>query len=92
MIPVGANYIRAFGSREDAKTRPYYGASLNLVPAKIRSLPDGVNTGIKLGYGGSAFVGTTLGRKTFVEARYRAISDIAGFNLSGLGLSAGIRF
>jgi len=92
MLPIGLQYARPLGWHKDAKLHPYYGLSLNAVPAKIRSRPDNVDTGIKLGYGGSAFVGTTIGRHAFVEGRYLLISKIDTFDLSGFDVSVGYRF
>ena len=92
VVPVGASYTKALRSDATCSTQPYYGVTLNVVGTKIRSLPDAVDTGVRAAPGGSLFLGSTLGEQAFVEARYRAMSKVAGFNFSGLDLTAGYRF
>lgn len=90
--PIGVDYRKAFPSTEDAKFRPYIGASLNAVPANIKAPLDGVDTKLKFGLGGSAFAGLLFSDKVYVEARYIGITKISTFDLSGAALTAGIRF
>jgi hypothetical protein len=48
--------------------------------------------GFKVTVGASAFIGTIIGDDAFVEARYLVTGDLNDYNLSGLNLSAGLRF
>lgn len=95
VLPVGIAYRRAF-SAQSAETRPlfvqYYGVSLDAIGVDLRSKQDNVNSGVELTGGGSITLGTTVGRSAFVEARYSEIAKVEGFDLSGLGLTAGVRF
>lgn len=89
--PVGVGYRRDLAAGGGAFI-PYAGASVNLVLADLRSDADGVRSGLRAGGGGSLFVGSTLGRNAYAEARYLAVSRIKGFDLSGTSLSLGVRF
>ena len=95
VAPIGVSYRRAFGSdavKQGGTFTPYYGFSANLVPVDLRSVEDNVHSGFRLSYGGSALVGTTIGASGFVEARYREVAKVKGFDLSGVKLSVGVRF
>lgn len=70
---------------------PYYGASANILYARIKSPLDGVD-GSGLGAGGSVFVGLSIRSRAFIETRLRATTPIKNFNFSSVGLSLGLRF
>lgn len=70
---------------------PYAGVGAGAAYATLRSEGDGVN-GSSLGGNVNAYVGTSIGLNGFVEARYRALSRLRSFDLSGAELSLGIRF
>jgi hypothetical protein len=92
--PIGVEYRRALLSRstETDKLIPYAGASANVVFADIRSDQDNVHSGFRTTVGGSIFVGTTVGESGFIQAKYLGIGKIKGFDLSGMSLTAGVRF
>jgi hypothetical protein len=92
ILPLGVSYTKALLRDPERSAQPFVGAALNVVGTKLRSIPDGVDTGVKAGAGGSVFLGSTVGEKAFVEARYRTMTSVAGFNFSGLDLTAGYRF
>lgn len=71
---------------------PYIGVSADFVFADLRSVADGVHSGLRYGGGGSGFLGLKIGQRAFFEARYTALSTIKSFNLSGFQLSTGYRF
>lgn len=71
---------------------PYYGLSADLVAVDLRSPEDNVHSGFRLTEGGSALLGTTIGKSGFVEGKYTAIGKVKGFDLSGIKLAVGIRF
>ena len=73
------------------KLMPYAGVSVGGAYANLRSQADGVN-GSGLAPSGSLYVGTSIGLSSFVEARWRAVGKVQGFELSGLDLSIGFRF
>lgn len=87
--PLGLSYRRALSQ---GNLTPYVGASVNVVFADLRSREDNVTSGFRAGGGGSVFLGATFNDNGFFEARYLAVSKIRGFDLSGLDLTAGIRF
>lgn len=70
---------------------PYFGAGAGTTYANLRSEADRVK-GSSFGVSGSAYVGTAIGLNAFIEARYRLLSPIQGFNLSGTQISIGLRF
>jgi hypothetical protein len=88
-----------FNSSETLKDRrwvtspftPYVGVTLDLQYADLTAHGYGVATKA-LGPSGSLFVGTSLGRNFFAEARYNFMNNVDQFNLSGLSLGVGVRF
>jgi hypothetical protein len=90
IAPIGLQYRVALA--QGGYTIPYVGVSGDLVLADIRSPQDNAHSGLMETGGGSVYVGTSLGPQAYVEARYLALGSVQGFNLSGLNLSAGLRF
>jgi hypothetical protein len=70
---------------------PYAGVSLGGLYANLRSEADSVNSS-GFAPAGSVYIGTSIGRSSFFEARWRAVGKVHGFNLSGLDLGVGLRF
>lgn len=70
---------------------PYAGVGAGASYAALRSEGDNVN-GSSVGASGSLYVGTSIGFNTFLEARYRTLSRLRGFDLSGADLTIGVRF
>ena len=90
LVLAGLQYRKPFSSdRKGVRFVPYYGVGANLAYGRLRV--DGQRDS-NFGAGGSLFLGTTLTRHAFAEARVRGISRVAGFDFSGLSLSAGVRF
>ncbi len=87
----GLQFRKTFDSNFDENARfvPYYGAGANLIYGRLRVNGE---TDDNFGAGASVFLGTSIGRHAFVEARVRALSSVANYNFSGLSLSAGLRF
>lgn len=87
----GLQYRRPFSGTvdDDARYVPYYGAGANLVYGRLRV--DG-DRDSDFGAGASVFIGTSIGRRTFVEARVRGLTEVADYNFSGVSLTAGLRF
>lgn len=95
VVPVGVAYRRAFSAASAESGQffvQYYGVSLDAVGVDLRSQQDNVHPGVELTGGGSLTLGTTVGKSAFVEARYSEIAKVEGFDLSGLGLTVGVRF
>ena len=95
MAPIGISYRRAFSAEDlvrDHTFIPYYGVSADLVAVDLRSVEDNVHSGFHFTAGGSALVGTTVGKSGFAEAKYLAVGKVKGFDLSGIKLSVGVRF
>ncbi len=95
VAPLGIHYRRAFSADDVTRKRPlipYYGVSADFVVLDLRSPEDNVHSRFRLGYGGSAVVGTTVGASGFAEAKYLAIGKVRGFDLSGASVTVGIRF
>ncbi|WP_395088292.1 hypothetical protein [Armatimonas sp.] len=70
---------------------PYAGVGVGGVYANMRSEADRVN-GSGFAPSASVYAGTSIGLNSFFEARWRSVGRVQGFDLSGLDLSAGIRF
>jgi hypothetical protein len=70
---------------------PYAGVSLGGAYANLRSQADRIN-GSGFAPSGSLYVGTSIGLRSFLEARWRSVGKVQGFDLSGLDLSVGLRF
>ena len=92
-VIAGLQYKRAFSpERADSSGFvPYYGVGLNAVYGRVK-VPSLGQRDNGFGGGASVFLGTTLGRRSYVEARYRGLSSVGSYNFSGLSLSAGLRF
>ncbi len=88
IVPVGLQYRRPLNK---GRTAAYAGVSADLLPGEIR-VPSENRRGVKVTAGASAFIGTTVGDDAYVEARYLAAGSLNGYNVSGLKLSAGLRF
>lgn len=87
--PIGVGYRATTG---EGATLPYFGGSLNVAPTYLK-VPDQNKDGkLSLAVGGSAFAGVQFNQRFTLEARYFLLSKVRGFNLSGLDLSAGVRF
>ncbi len=95
VAPLGIHYRRAFSADDVTRKRPlipYYGGAVDFVVLDLRSPEDNVHSRFRLGYGGSAVVGTTVGASGFAEAKYLAIGRVRGFDLSGASVTVGVRF
>lgn len=92
MAPVGLSYIRRFS--KDEKFIPYAGVSANINFADIRSARGDfeIKSGFRVGVGATVFAGLNLGRFSYIQARYYALTKMSGIDLSGLDLSTGVRF
>ena len=90
LAPIGVSYRQALATNRSAV--PYVGVSADVVPTLIRAGNYGVESKLRLSVGASAFVGYTFGERAYIQARYYGISESAGFQLSGFGLSTGFRF
>ena len=92
-VIAGVQYRRAFSPEtvDTARFVPYYGIGANVLYSQIKVRSSGQND---KGFGGGAslLLGSTLGRRAYVEARLRGLSSVRSYNFSGLSLSAGIRF
>lgn len=86
VFPVGIGVNKIMSSSKQATT--YAGLTANLYIAKLKSLPDNVDTGWQVKPGAGALVGANIGQKLNVQASYYLIPDLGGFNLSGLNVSA----
>jgi hypothetical protein len=95
VAPLGVYYRRAFNADDVQSGRlliPYYGVSADLVVLDLRSPEDNVHSRFRLGYGGSAIIGTTIGASGFAEAKYLAVGKVKSFDLSGASFTVGVRF
>lgn len=90
LAPLGVGYRKALSESGSAST--YVGVTGDLYLADLRSADYNVHSGIRTGFGGSLLVGESFGDSGFLEARYLFVSQIQGFDLSGLNLTAGYRF
>lgn len=89
-IPLGLSYRQ--GVETGNRIVPYLGASANVNVVSMRSDQDNVSPGLRAGLAASGILGVSFGDSAFFEGRYLAASKIRGFDLSGLRLSAGVRF
>lgn len=88
-VPLTASFRKAIGNGEN---RPYAGVGLSAAPTYIDVPAEDVRDEFKVALGGTAFVGTRLGRRFSLEARYYLLSQVEGYDLSGAQLTAGVRF
>jgi len=92
---LGLEYRRRFDSSSGNAQKdytPFYGVSADAVFVDVSSPLDNVHGGLRVVPGASVFVGTNIGRQEFVTLRYDGITDVKGFNFSGVELAAGVRF
>jgi hypothetical protein len=92
LAPLGIQYARALGDPTSQTNIPYVGASANLFLTHLDSDKYGVNGKLRFAGGGSVFLGVTFSERGYIQARYYGVSKVAGFNLSGFGISTGYRF
>lgn len=85
----GLQYRRPFSDKTGVRLVPYFGAGANLLYGRLRVDGDRESD---FGAGASVFLGASISRHAFVEARVRLLSEVASYDFSGLSLSAGVRF
>ena len=90
LAPIGIGYRTALSQNGSLTT--YAGITGDIYLADLRSADYNVHSGLRTGFGGSVLLGVNSGDNAFFEARYLAVSQIKGFDLSGLNLTAGYRF
>jgi hypothetical protein len=91
MIPLGFQFKHRL-TDEDAFFSPYVGLGTSLYLARIKSIPDGINTRLTTAGGASLLFGADIGPNLSVDAAYHAVSQIKGFDFSGLQAGVRVRF
>ncbi len=71
--------------------RPYAAIGPVLATTRLRVQSEGLDVDPNM-IGGSLMLGTEIGEHGLLEARYLAVPQVHGYNLSGVNLRAGIRF
>lgn len=89
IFPVGLGFNTILSSSNNLTT--YAGLTGNLYIAKIKSLPEAVNTGWQFKAGAGALVGANIGKKLNVQGSYYMIPSLGGFKMSGFNVSAHIQ-
>lgn len=85
IFQIGAKYTQRLNNSRHFS--PYFGGGAGWCVASVKSVADGVDTGLRsAGVGGNAFVGANLGMNIKVEASYHAFPNVKGFNLSGFSV------
>ena len=91
MFLIGAKYTERFNASK--RLSPYMGGTAGWCFGSVRSVADGVDTGLRsAGIGGSGFVGANLGMNIKLEAAYHIFPVIKGFNLSGSSIGVQLQF
>jgi hypothetical protein len=91
IFPIGFKYTERLNASRTFS--PYFGGTLGWCIADVRSVADGVDTGLRsAGVGGSGFVGANVGMNIKLEAAYHVFPNIKGFNLSGFSIGAQLQF
>ncbi len=90
VIPLGVSY--RVGLSDSTSFAPYVGATAGAYLLNLRSDKYDVSSGFRVTGGGSVFLGAALSSTAYVESRYRFIGKSKGFDVSGLAVSAGVRF
>ena len=91
IFPIGFKYTERLNASRSFS--PYFGGSVGWCIADVRSVADGIDTGLRsVGVGGSGFVGVNVGMNVKLEAAYHVFPDIKGFNLSGFSIGAQLQF
>ncbi|MES2462463.1 MAG: hypothetical protein V4671_17920 [Armatimonadota bacterium] len=91
LAPIGLAYSIGLGNQARS-TAAYTGISANLVIASLRSDSDNLPSRTSVTGGASVFLGNRFSDTGYIEARYNAVGKIRGFDLSGINLTAGLRF
>lgn len=89
LIPLGLQFETGLST---GGTVPYVGVSADFVSSVIQSQTDNVKSEYRPTAGGSAFAGLNFHDDANIEARYRWMPLIAGYNLNGAEVLAGVRF
>lgn len=91
IFPIGFKYTERLNASRTFS--PYLGGTLGWCIADVRSVADGIDTGLRsVGVGGSGFVGANVGMNVKLEAAYHVFPNIKGFNLSGFSIGAQLQF
>jgi hypothetical protein len=91
LAPIGLAYSIGLGN-QTRSTAAYTGISANLVIASLRSDSDNLPTRTNVTGGAAVFLGNRFSESGYIEARYNAMGKVRGFDLSGINLTAGLRF
>lgn len=91
IVPIGLEYRKGF-ARPGQSVVPYACLGVDADINDFGSHQDNIDQVVRVAGGGTAAIGVTFSRNAFLDLRYRAISSVKGFDLSGTELSAGIRF
>lgn len=89
LIPLGLEMETGLSN---GRTVPYVGVSGDFISTVIQSPQDNVKSAYRAGIGASAFAGLNFQDNVNIEARYRVMDKIAGYNLDGAEVTAGVRF
>jgi len=90
LIPVGIKYTKSLPRSKDFV--PFVGATADVFFIDLRSIPDGVDSGLRTTGGLGVFAGADIGKNLTVKANYYAVVKTQGFDLSGLGLALNLRY
>ncbi|WP_125205900.1 hypothetical protein [Capsulimonas corticalis] len=94
LAPIGIEYrraLRAFDPTHRPAFIPYAGATLNIVATELCVPTEDIHSRTRFTEGGSIFLGATVGKRVFVEARYLGIGKVRGLDLSGFNFDLGVR-
>jgi hypothetical protein len=91
IIPIGVEYRKGF-AQPGQSADPYVSVGIDADITDFGSHQDNIDQKVRVTEGAYAALGITFSQRAFLDVRYRAISSVKGFDLSGTELSAGIRF
>jgi hypothetical protein len=92
VLPLTAEYLLPLSKKPEASTQPYASIGANYFLTQLRVDSLGIPSRLRTGGGLTGAVGVSFGPRTFIELRYRSVTEIRGLDLSGSQVRLGLRF
>jgi hypothetical protein len=90
LFPLTAGIQRAIGSHDSRDVQPYVALRAGPYYGRVKAEAAGVSE-TRIGLNANASLGVVIQERYFVEGRYDHFGHLAGYNLDGFSLCAGVR-